>query len=104
MERARFLRDIENEQKYAMTLEMAYLDAFNAVTDVGNRMYRDSQSDVLMTRAAARRSAQDRHQELRHVLLVMGMVLRDCADRRKRLADVAAGLSDVVLDKESPKR
>jgi len=99
MKRTEFLRDIENEEKYAMTLEMAYLDAFNAITDVGNRMYRDSQK---IRKQRACEDHEERHKELRHVIGVMALTLRDCADRRKRLADTAVGLTDRVLDEESP--
>jgi len=97
MERVQFLRDIEDEKKYAQGLEVAYLDAFNEITDVGNRMYRDAD----LARGEWRESdMEDRLKELRHVLFVMGLVIRDCSDRRKRLADRAVGLPDRVLDEE----
>ncbi len=97
METVRFLRDIEDETKYAQGLEVAYLDAFNALTDVSNRMigwvdlYRGVGADEWI---------EFRVKELRHVLFTMSMVIRDCVDRRKRLANVAAGLPNVVLDEE----
>lgn len=99
METVRFLRDIEDEKKYAQSLELAYIDAFNAVTDVANRMYRDSQK---IRKQRACEDHEERHKELRHVLFVMGLTIRDCADRRKRLADVARGLPDVIFDEETP--
>ncbi len=99
METVRFLRDLEDEEAYAKGLELAYLDAFNAITDVGNRMY----DDVTMEATCVETCCVDaRHKELRHVLFVMALVIRDCTDRRKRLADVAAGLTHVVLDEECP--
>jgi len=101
METVRFLRDVEDEKKYGQTLEMAYVDAFNAVTDIGNRMYRDSQK---IRKQRACEDHEERHKELRHVLFVMGLTIHDMADRRKRLADVARGLSNVVFDEESPEK
>ncbi len=99
METVRFLRDIENETKYAQGLEIAYLDAFEALNDLCRRMYGDVQDGLSNL---PNRPIDERHKELRHVLFVMGLVIRDCTERRKRLADVAAGLSDVVFDEESP--
>jgi len=98
METVRFLRDIEDEGAYGQALELAYVDAFNAVTEVGNRMYEDT---ALPSKRTPRSENADRLKELRQVLCTMGLVIRDCGDRRRRLADVAAGLSDVVFDKES---
>jgi len=97
METVRFLRDIEDETKYAQGLEVAYLDAFNALTDVGNRMFKDFDSPEW---PPENDDMENRHKELRHVLFTMGLVIRDCVDRRKRLANVAAGLPNVVLDEE----
>jgi len=99
METVRFLRDLEDEKAFAQGLELAYLDAFNGCTDIVNRMWRridKPENDVYQENADARLK------ELRHVLFVMSLVIRDCIDRRKRLADVAAGLPDVVFDEESP--
>lgn len=99
METVRFLRDIEDEKKYAQGLELAYLDAFNAITDVGNRMYRDAVHECVEGDDDA---CESRHKELRHVLFTMGLVIRDCVERRRRLADVARGLPHVVFDEETP--
>jgi len=97
MERVQFLRDIDDEKKYAQSLEMAYVDAFNAITDIGNGMYRDSSK---YRTGGPDTELDDRLKEVRHVLFVMGLVIRDCSDRRKRLADRAVGLPDRVLDEE----
>lgn len=99
METDRFLRDLDDEKAFAQGLELAYLEAFNNITHVGNRMWED-----LGTTVPADDTSQDsaRLKELRHVIYTMGQVLRDCIDRRKRLAHVAAGLPDVVFDEESP--
>jgi len=99
METVRFLRDIEDETKYGQGLELAYVDAFDAVTDVGNRMCQDT---ALPSKRTPRSDNADRLKELRQVLFTMSMVIRDCAARRKRLANIAAGLADVVFDEESP--
>ena len=101
METVRFLRDIDDETAYSQGLELAYVDAFNAVTDVGNRMYRDAE---LPWPGADKDDMSARHKELRHVLFTMGLVIRDAIDRRRRLANVAAGLPDVVFDEETPER
>jgi len=98
METVRFLRDLEDEEAYAKGLELAYLDAFNAITDVGNRMYRDTLKPSLASKPMA---LDDRHQQLRTVLFTMALVIRDCSDRRRRLADAAVGLTDRVLDEQS---
>lgn len=99
METVRFLRDLDDEKAFAQGLELAYLDAFNAVTDIANRMYRNR---VLFEAPDSCRH-EDTHKEVRHALYIMSLVIRDCIDRRRRLADVARGLSDVVFDEETPK-
>ena len=101
METVRFLRDLDDELAYAQGLELCYVDAFNAVMDVSNRMHRDSTSLRIQS---ACEDHEDRHKELRHVLCTMSLVLRDCVERRKRLTDIAAGLTDVVFDEETPER
>ncbi len=103
METGRFLRDIEDETKYAQRLELAYIDALNAVTDVINRMHSDSTAVEGLELAYRVWPQKDttRIKELSHVVFVMSQVVLDCGDRRKRLADVAAGLADVVFDEES---
>ena len=97
METIEFLRDIEDETKYALSLELCYVNARDAVTDVINRMW----DDVGGAAADGEQLPADaRHKELRHIVFTMGLVITDCADRRRRLANIAAGLPDVVLDEE----
>lgn len=96
METVKFLRDIEDETVYAQGLEMAYIDAFNAITKIGNAMSKRA----AFTRSANTPAQQKRGHELRKVLSTMALVIRDCAHRRKRLANIAAGLTDVVFDEE----
>jgi len=98
METDRFLRDIDDETKYAQGLEMAYVDAFDALVQIGNRMsYESDELDLL----DCENPFKERLRDLRRITFTMGLVIHDCADRRKRLADVARGLSDVVFDEES---
>jgi len=98
METVRFLRDIEDEKKYAQGLELAYVDVRDALRDLLNRM--QGEIDVL-SQLDCHDPYEDRVRELAVILFTMGLVIHDCGDRRKRLADVAAGLSDVVFDEES---
>jgi hypothetical protein len=98
METVRFLRDIDDEKAYAQSLELCYVDAFNHITDIVNRMYEDVVHEEHGSEAT---EIADRHKELRHVLFTMGLVISDCGDRRKRLADVAGGLADVILDEQT---
>jgi len=98
METVRFLRDVEDEGAFGQALELAYVDAFNYLTDVGNRMYEDTAPPSKRT---PRSENADRLKELRSVLFTMSLVIRDCVERRRRLANVAAGLTDVVFDEET---
>lgn len=98
MEHVRFLRDVQDEKKYAQTLELAYVDVRDACTDLANRMSQDSSTLLMLD---CHDPFQDRLKELRHMVWTMGLVIGDCADRRARLADVARGLSDVIFDEET---
>ena len=88
METVRFLRDIEDEEAFGQALELAYIDAYNYVTGVGNRMQQDT---ALPSKRTPRSDNADRLKELRKVLFTMSLVIRDVVDRRRRLANVAAG-------------
>lgn len=99
METVRFLRDVEDEKKYAQGLELAYVDVRDALTDLWNRMSRESDTLALLD---CENPYRDRLKELRHIIWTAGLVIQDCADRRARLADVARGLSNVVFDEETP--
>ena len=99
METIGFLRDIEDETKYAQCLEIAYVDAFNAIQELKAHTWEDSCRPHHPVFAPA---DDARIKELKHITWVMSGVIRDCSDRRKRLADVAARLPDVVFDEERP--
>jgi len=98
MERIRFLRDIEDETKYAQGLELAYVEASAAIADVANNMTDESEGLDLLD---CENPFLELSLQLGTIVLAMSLVIRDCADRRKRLADVARGLSNVVFDEES---
>ncbi len=101
METVRFLRDLEDEGAYAQGLELAYVQVRDQLTDIGNRMRAEIDALSLLD---CHDPFGARLKELEHTVFVMGLVIRDCVDRRRRLAHVAAGLPDVVLDEETPKR
>ncbi len=101
METVRFLRDIDDETKYGQGLEMAYLDAFNAIVSISNQLrYESGELDLL----DCENPFTNLLCEIRATTFTMGLVIHDCADRRKRLADVARGLSNVVFDEESSQK
>jgi len=101
MERIEFLRDIENEEKYGMACELAYLHVFNALSLFEKKMHNESAELQLLD---CHDPFQTRCREMLHILRTMSQVMRDMADRRKRLFDIAAGLSDVVFDEESTEK
>lgn len=101
METARFLRDLNDEKAYAQGLELAYVDAFNGITDVSKCMWNDC---CHPDHDGSTAQVDARHKDINHVLFLMSGVIQDCVDRRKRLAHVAAGLPDVIFDEESAEK
>jgi len=97
METTRFLRDIEDETKYAQGLELAYVDVRDEINRIVTGLCVDAARCGYL---GCEPRLQSRRREIANLVLTMSMVIRDCADRRKRLADVARGLSDVVFDEE----
>ncbi len=105
METVKFLGDIDSDKLYAAKLELAYNCAYQEILKIlidfpevpdielfDDRRLR--QGDLL--HASAHTAAQ-----LEQMRVVMVLQIRQMAERKRRLADVAVGLADRVLDEES---
>lgn len=105
METVQFLGDVDDEKLYARKLELAYNEAYQEVLkilldfpevparvelDEGERCIGWIEGVDSKTRA-----------QLEQMRIVMSLQLRQLANRRRRLADVAVGLTDRVLDVDS---
>lgn len=99
MERVPFLRDIENDELYAKSVENAYLLAYEHLGKLlEHQKYPKSSGPQAVTAMLIRLS--ELCEALHGMELQMSFVIRDMADRQARLANVATGLADVVLDEE----
>lgn len=101
MEKVPFLRDVDDEKHYAQLLEVAYVEAYTALRQIltDAKLY-------AKYRAGLPSGSYEMHVEperLEAMRDAMEHTVQQTVDRRRRLADIAAGLSDVVLDKQSSK-
>jgi len=105
VETVEFLGDIDDAELYTKQVELAYGLAYEEIIKIliefpgaGGRVILDEKErcvgwdDTLDSPA---------HGMLHVLQFTMKLTLRNMADRRRRLADVAVGLPDVVLDEES---
>lgn len=99
MERVPFLRDIEDETLYAKTVENAYALVYEQLAKLAV-LYEGERRQELHSGQITYTCGVNLHLAVRAMRTTMKLTMRDMADRRARLADVAAGLADVVLDEE----
>ena len=93
-----FLRDIDDEKHYAQLLEVAYVEAYTELASIlgGQREY----TTVEIDRNVPEQEFLELFRDLGRLRVVMALTVRQSGDRRRRLAHIARGLSDVVLDEE----
>ena len=105
METVEFLGDIDDEKLYARKLELAYNEAYQQVLkilldfpQIPGRVELDEAERCIGWIEGVDSKTRVQLEQMR---FVMRLQLRQLADRRRRLADVAVGLTDRVLDEES---
>jgi len=98
MEQVPFLRDIDDEKHYAQLLEVAYVEAFTELAEIlsRDRVYTTLELEMDVPEHDFLQMFRD----LGHLRVVMALTVRQSVGRRRRLADITRGLSDVILDEE----
>lgn len=100
MKRVPLLSEIDNEKHYAQLLEVAYCEAATELNVLVARMSRLNRQETWIE--IDPQELVDWYRKLTQLQWVMIGTVGDSTDRRRRLANVARGLSDVVLDEEGP--
>jgi len=105
VKKVQFLRDIDDHELFAREVENAYALAYEEIQTILARFpivppvqcieERDDRGDDLLYHTA------DTYESLARMRFTMAQIIRDMADRRKRLADRTVGLTDAVFDEES---
>jgi len=105
METVEFLADIDSEKIYAAKLELAYNCAYQEVLKMlidfpVGAVTLDEQERCTGWTGESERIGQT-HKQLYQMKFVMRLQIRQMAERKRRLADAACGLTDRVLDEQS---
>ena len=105
METVQFLSDIDNEKVYAARLELAYNCAYQELLKIlidfpYGRAGRVEVDELERCTGWIESDGKIKGQ-LEQMKIVMRLQIRQMAERRRRLADVAVGLTDGVLHEES---
>jgi len=105
MEIVQFLGDIDNEKIYAVKLELAYNQVYQQVLKIltnfptGQVELDEFERCIGWIESDEKVSKVER--QLKQIRVVMSLQIRQMAERKRRLADIAVGLTDRVLDEES---
>ncbi len=98
MERIPLLSEIDDEKHYAQLLEVAYVEAYVELRQIL------IDGELITHRRPGCQpestSVDLNFETVERLTHVMKDTVQQSVDRRKRLADVTAGLADVVLDVE----
>ena len=104
METVQFLGDIDSEKIYAAKLELAYNEAYQEVLkiliDFPYGQVGRVELDEFERCTGWIESDRKIKQQLEQMRIVMVLQIRQMAERKRRLADVAVGLTDRVLDEQ----
>lgn len=92
METVQFLGDIDDDKIYAAKLELAYNCVYQEVVKILIDM--ENVCDIDLLDFGTKR-------QLQQLLRVILLQIRQMAERKRRLADIAVGLTDRVLDEQS---
>ena len=95
-----FLRDVDDCELYAQMLENVFLLTYEYLGDVLAQYPLLQASDVCDDWFRDDGSMADTYEKLARMRHTMSMHIRDMADRKRRLADPARGLSDVEFEKD----
>jgi len=102
MDNVPFLGDIDDELQYAQSLELWIVQLFDDLADISRRV---PHPGLLVTsNIDNERELMSRIREtnvaLKSVVTTLSQLLLDITYRRKRLADIAVGLTDGEVDEE----
>ncbi len=105
METVQFLGDIDNDKIYAAKLELVYNCAYQEVLkiliDVDDAPPVELFDDRRLRRGDLLHLVALTKSQLEQMRAVMLLQIRQMAERKRRLADIAVGLTDRVLDEQS---
>jgi len=98
VETVQFLGDIDNEKLYAARLELAYNEAYQEVLKILIDFPRGRVELDEFERCIGWIDVDEKVSKLQlqmqQMRIVMGLQIRQMAERKRRLADVAVGLAD----------
>ncbi len=95
-----FLRDIDSPTLFADRLENVYLLQYEFLGEVLATFPLLQASDVCDDWFRDDGSMADCYEKLARMRYTMSRHIRDMAERKKRLADLAVGLAEIKLDEE----
>jgi len=102
MEEIPFLGDIDDELQYSQVLELWLVQLLDHLTKL-SRSYPHPHL-IVTSSINNEHEVMDRmrkhNADLKFVVRTLGQLLVDITDRRKRLADIAVGLTDLEIDEE----
>ena len=93
-----FLRDVDDPSLFADMLENVYLLLYEELGDTLAHF------PIVMTHSSdiagigTHKDVANSYEELARMRHTMSLLIRDMAERKKRLRDIAVGLTDVHLD------
>jgi len=102
METVPFLRDVDDEKHYAQLLEVAYVEAYTELRQIlADAKFFGECKPGLFADSYEMRVNVERLHAMSHL---MQYTVQQSIERRRRLADVAAGFADLVLDKKGSEK
>ena len=105
METVQFLGEIDDEELYTKKLELVYGCAYEEVLEILSHMPTNPPDSELWDHQLGggklRHSVTATQAQLQKMSVVMALQIRQMAERKARLADIAVGLTDRVLDEQS---
>jgi len=100
-----FLRDIDDEEHYAKQLELCWHMVLERLAAIQGSFPIIPQCAIQSEQKIFKfldEKIFDTYADLANMMHTMRLIGRDMADRRRRLADRAVGLTDGVFDEEGP--
>ncbi len=98
METVPMLGDVDDEKHFSQLLEVAYCEAAQELNDICHSVAKLVHEESFVT--IERGEVLEQFEAMNRLQFVMIATVQQTIERRRRLADVAAGFADVVLDKE----
>jgi len=105
MDKIPFLVDIDDELEYSQSLELLWNHTLQHLIGMDHRFPSGLDSQLTSTMNNEYHfidAVNASHTDLKYVIHTMGHILTNMVARRKRLADIAVGLTDGEVDEERP--